>query len=117
MTTKKPVKIFWYPLEEHGRKAPPSGPRYFGVFKSNSPDHAEDWSVSLDLSPQSEHKYCRDAMLSFVSDQAPFSTLSPGHTFYLFEGRWPVAEGVVLHANEADAPDEAAEIRSVESPL
>jgi len=42
-------------------------------------------------------------MLSFVSDEAPFGSLRPGHAFYLFEGRWPVAEGVVLQSTEADA--------------
>ena len=109
MTDKKPVKIFWYPMDEHGRKAPPPGPRYFAVIRLNSPDVAEDWSVSLDLSPQSEHKYCRDAMLSFVSEEAPFSTLSPGRAFHLFEGRWAVAEGVVLKTDDIDAFHEAVD--------
>jgi len=104
VSPKKPVKVFWYPAEEHGRKSPPTGPKYFAVTKLNSPGSLdEDWSVLLELSPQTNHKYCCDAMLSFVSEEAPSSSLGPGHTFYLFEGRWPVAEGVVLQANEADA--------------
>ncbi len=107
MTEKKPVKIFWYPAEEHGRKTPPPGPRYFAVFQAKSPDLGEEsWSVALDLSPPSEHKYCRNAMLSFIAKEAPFSSLNPGHTFSLFEGRWPVAEGVVLRANEFDVLQE-----------
>jgi hypothetical protein len=104
MTSKKPVKVFWYPAEEHGRKSPPAGPKYFAVFKPKAQAVVnEDWSVMLELSPQSGHKYCRNGMLSFVSEKAPFLTLRPGHTFYLFEGRWPVAEGVVLQENEIDA--------------
>jgi hypothetical protein len=104
MTPKKPVKLFWYPAEEQGRKAPPPGPKYFAVFKPKSAGVAdEDWSVLLELLPRSEHKYLRDGLLSFVSEEAPFSSLRPGYTFYLFEGRWPVAEGVVLQENEADA--------------
>lgn len=104
MTAKKPVKVFWYPTEEHGRSNPPTGPKYFAVFKSESRRmDDEDWSVLLELRPQSEHKYLQNGLLSFVSDEAPFATLNPGYTFYLFEGRWPVAEGVVLQENEADA--------------
>jgi hypothetical protein len=104
VTAKKPVKVFWYPAEDKGRKSPPLGPKYFATFKSETPGIAnEDWSVMLELSPQSAHKYCRDALISFVSEEAPFLALRPGHTFYLFEGRWPVAEGVVLQATEADA--------------
>ncbi len=103
MTIKKPVKVFWYPAEEHGRKAPPSGPKYFAVFKPKSPAISEEnWSVLLELSSPSGHENCRDAMLSFVSEEAPYSKLCPGQAFYLFEGRWPVAEGVVLQAGEGD---------------
>ena len=104
MTPKRPVKVFWYPAEERGRKAPPSGPRYYGVFRSKpegGPD--ENWSVLIEMQPRGDHLYCRDAMLSFVSDQAPFRSLRPGHEFFLFEGRWPVAEGVVVQATEAEA--------------
>jgi hypothetical protein len=112
MTAKKPVKVFWYPAEEQGRKSPPAGPKYFAVFQPQSSEVAhEDWSVLLELLPQSGHKYCRDGMLSFVSEEAPFSSLRPGHTFYLFEGRWPVAEGVVLQENEADAFHEPADVK------
>jgi hypothetical protein len=103
MTLKRAVKIFWYPAEEKGRKAPPTGPKYFAVYKPKSaevPD--QDWSVQLELTDHPDHKYCRDAMLSFVSKEAPVSSLRPGHTFYLFEGRWPVAEGVVLQVSETD---------------
>ncbi len=104
MTAKKPVKLFWYPPEEHGRKSPPPGPNYFAVFKSTSCKAAgEDWSVLLELAPRTKHEYLRDGLLSFVSDEAPLSTLRPGHTFYLFEGRWPVAEGIVLREDDGDA--------------
>jgi hypothetical protein len=104
MTPKRPVKVFWYPAEERGRKVPPSGPKYYGVFKFKPESGpGEDWSVLLEMPPRSDHLYCRDAMLSFVSDQAPFSALRPGDEFFLFEGRWPVAEGVVVQATEAEA--------------
>jgi len=104
VTSRQPVKVFWYPAEERGRRAPPSGPKYFAVFRPKCPgEFREDWSVQLELSSQSDHKYCRDALLSFVSDEAPGGSLRPGHEFYLFEGRWPVAEGVVLQSIEADA--------------
>ena len=104
MTAKTPVKVFWYPAEDRGRKTPPPGPNYFAVYTPQSTGAArEDWSVLLELLPQADHKYCRDALLSFVSEEAPFAALRPGHTFYLFEGRWPVAEGVVLQATEVEA--------------
>jgi hypothetical protein len=63
----------------------------------------EDWSVLLEMAPESEHVYCRDALLSFVSNEAPVTSLRPGQAFYLFEGRWPVAEGVILQGQELDA--------------
>ncbi len=103
MTAKTPVKVFWYPPEEHGRISPPAGPKYFAVFKPKSHgDVDEDWSVLLEILPEFGHKSCRIGMLSFVSEEAPVSSLRPGRAFYLFEGRWPVAEGVVLQEIEAD---------------
>jgi hypothetical protein len=102
MSDKKPVRLFWYPAEEHGRITPPVGPNYFAVYRPKSQKAAnEDWSVLLELSPPFGHKYCR-GMLSFVSEQGPISSLRPGHTFYLFEGRWPVAEGEVLRDNGSE---------------
>jgi hypothetical protein len=44
MTAKKPVKVFWYPAEERGRKSPPVGPKYFAVFKPKSQEvPSDDW--------------------------------------------------------------------------
>lgn len=103
MAQKTPVKVFWYPAEERGRKAPPAGPKYYAVvrFDSGLPS-SQDWSVLLEFGPRSQHLYCRDAMLSFVSDGAPIASMSPGVAFHLFEGRWPVAEGVVIQPTEID---------------
>ena len=102
MTAKKPVKVFWYPADDHGRKAPPIGPKYFAVFRADSNVLSnENWSVVLDRFSPTDRAYCWTAMLSFVSNDAPFSSLQPGNTFHLFEGRWPVAEGVVLQPAEA----------------
>ncbi len=104
MTAKKPVKVFWYPADERGRKSPPPGPKYFAAFKPKSSRITDEtWSVLLELLPQSGHRFSRDGMLSFVSQAAPISSLHPGQAFYLFEGRWPVAEGVVLQDDELDS--------------
>ena len=103
MTSKRPVKVFWYSAEEKGRKAPPGGPEYYGVLRTKSKEQfKEEWSVLLEMPSLTSSRYIRDAMLSFVSDKAPVASLQPGRTFYLFEGRWPVAEGVVLE-DEAEA--------------
>src|SRR2546423_15552766 len=102
MKSKKLVKVFWYPAEEHGRRSPPPGPKDFGVYKPKSlPKSDENWSVLLEFLSTTDHRYCRDAMLSFVSDAAPIEALHPGHAFFIFEGRWPVAEGVVLDPTDA----------------
>jgi hypothetical protein len=98
---KKPVKVYWYPAEERGRKAPPAGTRYYGVIELRSENSTTDqWSVLLEFDPRSEHPFWREGMMSFVSDKAPLTALQPGMTFHLFEGRWPVAEGVVLQSRE-----------------
>ena len=104
MTPKRPVKVFWYPAEERGRKGPPTGPRYYGVYQSKTDGGPkEHWSVLIEMPPRGEHRHCRDALLSFVSDEGPLWALQPGHEFYLFEGRWPVAEGVVLQSARVEA--------------
>ncbi len=101
MSTKKLVKVFWYPSDERGRKTYP-GQNYRATFRSQSSE-ATDWSVFLDLKLPFEHQYLCDAMMSFVSHEVPLTITGPGYAFYLCEGRWPVAEGVFLQ--EVDTKD------------
>src|SRR5437764_14748436 len=101
MSGKRPVKIFWYPAEERGRKSPPGGPEYYGVLRSKSEEQNKDeWSVLVEMPGNYTNKYIRDGLLSFVSPKAPTTEWQPGRSFYLFEGRWPVAEGVVLQSDQ-----------------
>lgn len=104
MTAKKPVKVFWYLAGERGRKTPPAGPKYYGVFQPKlDTGPAEHWSVLIKMEPRDDHLYCRDVTLAFVSDEGPLSSLHPGQESFLFEGRWPVAEGVVIRPIDPDA--------------
>ena len=89
------VRLQWLSPENRGRLSSPQGPQYFATIRMNSEPFAEeDWSVVLDNLRSSRGE--SEAVMSFVSDQAPFGALPVGVKFQLFEGRWPVAEGQVV---------------------
>ena len=98
MTATKPVKVRWYPPEQRGRKSPPAGDTYFAVFGPSASASSADWSVKLELRPREGADIWQEAKLSFVSSDAPIASLHEGYQFYLFEGRWPVAEVLSLRS-------------------
>ncbi|HQU44824.1 MAG TPA: hypothetical protein PK867_18560 [Pirellulales bacterium] len=114
----QPVHLHWLSPAEHGRIAPPSARTYFATIKLDGPVQLEgEWSVKLD-SLEQEGGNCARGVISFVSDRAPESVLAPGVRFHLFEGRWPVAEGLVLSLPLVTNPSRPAVQRQrVEPPL
>lgn len=94
------VVLRWLSPEEHGRKAPPTGPTYSATIAMKDGSVNGEWSVRLEnlffTAPDRS-----EADLSFIVDEAPQGVLRLGSQFALFEGRWPVAEGRIVSETAA----------------
>jgi hypothetical protein len=94
------ARVQWLAERDGGRKAPPTGPRYWAVArfpeaKRSPPSMA--WSVVVDLLEHTPTEGVGHVNLSFlVGDAAPQELLLAGATFELMEGPHVVAHGVVL---------------------